>query len=142
MIDTPLASLSDYKNRYTYAGTDTKLELFLADASAFLRQEFNNYDRDVDYELEHEKQYKNNVIAVVCALVNRSLIASETVDNANLPHAEQISTQAGSVSYSFNPYNPSGEMFLTSQEKDRLGLTKANFFTQNLTPHKRKIKEK
>lgn len=100
--------------------TDERLNLLLETASVQLRREFarrgeslENADDDLKFDLK----------AVCIAMVHRSVVAEETG-----PYS-QMSQTAGPYTASATLANPNGDMYLTSNERKRLGLTGGSMYT-------------
>ena len=111
------ATINDLEQRYrTLVGSEVaKAEALLTDATAFLIAEFKRNDIDPDPDTWDEA-YKQAVIAVVCAMVKRSIISSETGD------IQSESASVGVYSQSFTYANPTGDLYLKESERRLLGI--------------------
>jgi hypothetical protein len=115
----PLATVSDYKSRYTTILPDSKIAIALSDVSMYLRQLFIKANRDIDSEIANGELIVQVVKVVVCSIANRVLISSE---QEGVPVASQVSETTGSVSLSYQPVNPTADIYLTKNERKTLGL--------------------
>lgn len=107
---TPFATLEDYEARYGVVDDPSRVETLLADASAFVASQPGFALRDGD-ELQAEA-----LTAVTCSLVNRKMLAGAYSGFSN------VSQGAGGYTASATVYNPSGDFYLTKQERRMLGL--------------------
>jgi hypothetical protein len=117
----PLATVDDYKSRYTTTLPDSKIATALSDVSMYLRQLFIKAGKDIDSEIASGELIDQVVRVVVCSMANRVLISSEQA-GTNLPIASQISETTGQVSLSYSPVNPTADIYLTKNERKTLGL--------------------
>lgn len=113
----PFATCSDLEARYRplLAGEQARASALLGDASDFLRCELARHGRKVD----PDDQLQASALRVVCCSMARRAIASATDGDY-----KQVSVTAGPFTRSTAFANPSGDMYLTSQERQVLGLPK------------------
>lgn len=112
--DQPFASSDDLKDRWPDL-SDTKLaETLLSDASQLIR------DTCPGWALASEATLK----AIACAMVKRAMIAGS--DNAGLSSTQET---AGPFSQTWNFSNPTGDLYLTRTEKQRLGQGRQRAFS-------------
>lgn len=107
---TPFATLEDYEARYGKPEDAARAETLLADASAFIASQPGFAVRGGD-DLQAAA-----LTAVTCALVNRKMLAGAYAGFSN------VSQGAGGYTASAAVYNPSGDFYLTKQERRMLGL--------------------
>ena len=110
------ATINDYKARYGTPESEERAEVLLADASSYLDSAY--FAR---YHEEHEAgvhpTFDANACAVCCAMVARMLASS-----ADMFGVSQYSQTAGSYTASATFSNPTGDMYVTKSDKQRLGL--------------------
>lgn len=117
------ATVDDLEKRWRKLTDSEKerAEVLLGDASAFLASELSRVGKSA----EDDELLQINLRVVSCAMVKR--IMASAVDG----NYSQISKTAGSFSEQFTVANPSGDMYLTSNERNLLGIpvksTKAGF---------------
>lgn len=112
----PWANLNDLKARWPALPSDQEglAQLLLEDATHYIR---DAYPSAVEAS-EHARK------RVVCSLAQRSL-QSQAADAAPfVGGVEQFQMSAGPFSQSFKPLNPSGDFYLTRQEKAALGINR------------------
>lgn len=110
----PFATVEDYELRYGDVEDRERLEALLGDATSYISDLRGFRLRGVDepgYDLQ-----RANLVRVTCSVVHRMLLAGE------LAGVSSYSETAGSYNASVNVYNPSGDMFLTAQERSALGI--------------------
>lgn len=112
----PYATIEDLESRWRTLDADEKrrAEVKIADASALIASEFANAGIDMPVINELTEA---NLKAVTCEMVKRSM--ASPIDQAPV---SANSVTAGPFSESFTFANPSGDMYMTSGEKRRLGL--------------------
>ena len=112
----PFATVEDYEARYGAVDDEKQLETLLEDASAFIASQagFKQPDTDVGTA---------NLVRVTCAVVHRSLMAG------SLAGIQSYSEGAVGYTASVTPYNPSGDFYLTAQEKKSLGIGGSRVFS-------------
>ena len=112
--ETPFASSDDLKARWPDL-SDTKLaETLLSDASQLIRDTCPGW--------VHAS--KATLIAIACAMVKRAMIAGS--DNAGLSSTQET---AGPYSQTLTYSNPTGDLYLTRTEKQRLGQGRQRAFS-------------
>ena len=112
----PFATVEDYEARYGEVSDEAQLETLLSDASAFIASQagFSTPTSDVGTA---------NLVRVTCAVVHRSLMAG------SLAGIQSYSEGAVGYTASVTPYNPSGDFYLTAQEKKSLGIGGSRVFS-------------
>lgn len=108
------ASSSDLKDRWPAMTDTTVADTLLADASQLIR------DTCPGWAAASEATLK----AITCAMVKRAMIAGS--DNAGLSASQET---AGPFSQSWTYSNPTGDLYLTKTEKQRLGKGRQRAFT-------------
>lgn len=104
------ANYSDYMARYGEADDPDAVETLLLDAAAFiLSQPGFRY-------CEGDEVQAANLARISCAIVNRM------IGRDDFAGIESYSQGAGDYSVTLSPYNPAGDMYLTSAEKLTLGI--------------------
>lgn len=112
--ETPFASSDDLKARWSDL-SDTKLaDTLLSDASQLIRDTCPGW--------AHAS--KATLIAIACAMVKRAMIAGS--DNAGLSSTQET---AGPYSQTLTYSNPTGDLYLTRAEKQRLGQGRQRAFS-------------
>lgn len=112
------ATVKDLEQRYGDTLNPSECdqaEILLEDAAAFLELEFRRCHRTID---EDDELLMYNLKVVSCSMVKRSMAAATNFD------LTQISVTAGSFNEQKTFANPSGDMYLTAQERRLLGLPK------------------
>lgn len=112
--DKPFASSADLKSRWPEMPDGTVADTLLSDASQLIR------DTCPGWESASEATLK----AIACAMVKRAMISG--VDNAGLSSSQET---AGPFSQTWNYANPTGDLYLTRTEKQRLGQGRQRAFT-------------
>lgn len=111
------AKISDLEKRYhALVGTEAvRAQALLEDATAFIVAELqrNNIDPDPS---TWDEAYSQAVVAVICAMVKRSLISSDSGD------VQSESASVGVYSQSFTYANPTGDLYLKESERRLLGI--------------------
>lgn len=117
----PFASLQDLKDRWPDfpAGADAHATILLEDASQFI----------LDTVPAAEAAAPATRRRIACAVVRRSM-AAEASDLAGL---DSFQTGTGPFSYGGKVSNPSGDFYLTKQEKQALGAGKQQAFGVQIT---------
>lgn len=105
---TPFATVTDYEARYGDVPERGRLEVLLSDASVFIASQPGFPRRD--------GPPAEALAAVACALVHRKLLAGRYAGFSN------VSQGAGGQTASVAVYNPSGDFYLTKQERRLLRL--------------------
>lgn len=115
------ATFDDIKLRYPGISDDDKnrVEALISDASALLDAELKNVGVDVS---KADDTLKANLKAVCCAMVIRAMPAFSEDINAPINTFQQT---AGPFSQNVTLANPMGDLYLTSSERKRLGITSA-----------------
>ena len=112
--EAPFASSDDLKDRWPDL-SDTKLaETLLSDASQLIRDTCPGW--------AHAS--KATLKAITCAMVKRAMIAGS--DNAGLSSTQET---AGPYSQTLTYSNPTGDLYLTRTEKQRLGQGRQRAFS-------------
>ena len=105
----PFATLEDYEVRYGTVSDPDRINVMLADASAYIATQVKVVEGDADQA--------RILVWVTCAVVHRAVGAGE------YDGFSSISQGAGDVSASVNIYNPGGNFFLSSAERSALGIS-------------------
>lgn len=112
--DQPFASSDDLKDRWPDL-SDTKLaNTLLSDASQLIRDTCPGWAHASEGTLK----------AITCAMVKRAMIAGS--DNAGLSSTQETT---GPFSQTWNFSNPTGDLYLTRTEKQRLGQGRQRAFS-------------
>lgn len=106
----PFATVEDYEARYGEVDDDKRISTLLSDASAFVASQPGFAVREGD-DLQAAA-----LTVVTCSLVYRKVTAG---DYAGL---SSVSQGGGGYTASVSVYNPSGDFFLTKQERRMLGI--------------------
>lgn len=104
------ARYCEYVARYGEADDPNVVKTLLVDAAAFIMAQPGFRYR------ENDELQAANLVRISCAMVNR-MIGRE--DFAGI---ESFSQGAGDYSVTLSPYNPAGDMYLTTAEKLALGI--------------------
>ena len=106
----PFATVEDYERRYGPVEDTERIEALLEDASVFIACQpgFS--------PCEGDEATAAALNAITCSLVNRKVTAGEYAG------LSQMSQGAGGYTASVSVYNPSGDFYLTKQERRVLGL--------------------
>lgn len=115
MAAEPFAGVSDYAARYGEPEDSGRIGALLADASAMLRSAFRRRAGEAYCEGISD-DFDENVGAVCCAMVFRATRAGD------MAGASQMSQAAGDYSASVTFANPTGDLYMTAQDLQRLGL--------------------
>lgn len=111
--EAPFASSDDLKARWPDL-SDTKLaDTLLSDASQLIRDTCPGWAHASEATLK----------AIACAMVKRAMIAGS--DNAGLSSTQET---AGPYSQTLTYSNPTGDLYLTRTEKQRLGQGRQRAF--------------
>jgi hypothetical protein len=110
------AQATDLENRWRVLTDSEKsvVETFLNDAENMLKCLIDDYDEKVE-----DDTFKAVLIAVECAMVKRALMS-----NLDLIGVSQHTMTAGSYNENVTYANPSGDMYLTKNEKKLLGISR------------------
>lgn len=113
----PFATCSDLEARYRplLAGEQARASALLADASGFLRCELASHGIAID----PADELQASALRIVCCSMARRAIASAADGDY-----KQVSVTTGPFSQSRSMANPSGDLYLTRQERQVLGLPK------------------
>lgn len=112
--DNPFASSADLKSRWPEMPDGTVADTLLADASQLIR------DTCPRWAVVSEATLR----AIACAMVKRAMISG--LDNAGLSSSQET---AGPFSQTWSYANPTGDLYLTRTEKQRLGQGRQRAFT-------------
>lgn len=112
----PFATVDDYEARYGPVDDEKQLQTLLEDASAFIASQAGFAQPTTDVG-------KANLVRVTCAVVHRSLMAG------SLAGIQSYSEGAVGYTASVTPYNPSGDFYLTAQERKSLGVGGSRVFS-------------
>lgn len=115
--ETPFASSDDLKARWPDLSNTEVAETLLSDASQLIRDTCPGWAHASDATLK----------AIVCAMVKRAMIAGS--DNAGLSSTQETT---GPFSQTWNFSNPTGDLYLTRAEKQRLGQGRQRAFSVSM----------
>lgn len=111
----PFATVDELETRYRLL-SDTERErasTLLSDASALLRAEFVRAGKEID---EEDELQQANLVRVCCSMVKRVMASGLDED------VSSINRMAGSYSEQRTFANPTGDMYITKNERRALGL--------------------
>lgn len=94
-----------------------RAEHLIEAVSADLRLRAKRKDRDLDEEVQNDKDFALVVKSVVCTVVMRSINA----DTGSEAYT-QMSQSANGYTVSMTPYNSQGGIFISRSEYEKLGL--------------------
>ena len=107
---TPFATVEDYEARYGEAEDPDRISVLLGDASAFTESQ-------PGFVLNPDSEVQALALTIVtCSLVHRSQSAGAWAGLSNVSQGGDGYTASATV------YNPSGDFYLTKQEKRLLGV--------------------
>lgn len=112
--EAPFASSDDLKARWSDLSDTEVAETLLSDASQLIRDTCPGWVHASEATLK----------AIVCAMVKRAMIAGS--DNAGLSSTQET---AGPYSQTLTYSNPTGDLYLTRTEKQRLGQGRQRAFS-------------
>lgn len=110
------ATADDYIKRYGAVDDTDQLTVLLEDASNFLKALYVE-EWGQDYMAGVHPVFDDNACAVTCAIVSRSLNVP-----AGMQGVSQASQSADVYSASFSFANPTGDIYISKSDKQRLGL--------------------
>ena len=111
------ATVEDYVARYGEVDDSARIETILADASAFIAS-YPGFVLIPEGEPGYEEQ-RANLVWVTCA------VAQRTQNALGLAGIQSFTQSAVDYSATVSPYNPSGDMYLGSNEKRALRIIRA-----------------
>lgn len=107
---TPFATVDDYEARYGDVEDPDRIAVLLGDASAFIAAQ-------PGFALNPDSEVQALALTVVtCSLVHRSQSAGAWAGLSNVSQGGDGYTASATV------YNPSGDFYLTKQERRMLGI--------------------
>ena len=111
----PFATVKELELRYRLLDDPEKerAETLLSDASAILRAEFSRAGEMID---ESDEIQSANLVRVCCSMVRR-VLSSGPLDDVS-----SVNRMAGSYSEQRAFANPTGDMYITKNERRSLGL--------------------
>lgn len=115
--DKPFASSADLKSRWPEMPDGTVADTLLADASQLIRDTCPGWASASEATLK----------AIACSMVKRAMISG--LDNAGLSSSQET---AGPFSQTWNYANPTGDLYLTRTEKQRLGQGRQRAFAVSM----------
>lgn len=118
-MDIPFAAVSDIESRWRIldASEEARAEQLLEDASVLIAQEFER--RNVDFtEID-----ATSLLGKALTIVTADMVIRALKSPIDLPSVSQYSQSAIGYSESMTYTNPNGDLYLTKQEKKRLGLS-------------------
>lgn len=109
------ATLEDMENRYGPIGSEEedRVSTLLSDASIMLETELTRVGKAVD---DDDAVQAECLKIVCCSMVNRVISSGDMMD------ITQASMTAGPYTQSMTYSNPSGDMYLTKNERRMLGI--------------------
>lgn len=117
------ATIEDYEARYGLVQDKVKVTTLLGDASNYLSalyfQEWSE-----EYKAGEHSLFDLNACAVTCSIVSRVINVP-----AGMEGVSQASQGADSYSASYTFANPTGDIYITKSERERLGLGGSGIFT-------------
>lgn len=118
MAVIPFAMVTDLETRWRRLNEieRPRAESALLDASAMMAKAMR--DSGVDYE-NADELLQASLVAVCCSVVRRSMSSP-----SDMPALTQYSQGAIGMTESMSFANPSGDFYLTKQEKRQLGITR------------------
>lgn len=129
---TPWATFSDLKTRYPSVTDDmeSRATALLSDATALIDSELDA--TGISYS-DPGDVFKANLVSTCCAMVIRALPSNASVGYTPIT---QTSQTAGPFSESMTFANPSGDLYLTKAEREKIGLSGggAMMFYVDMTP--------
>lgn len=113
----PFATVEDLQRRWRVldVGEQERAAVLLQDATQMLAAEFLIAERQIDLE---DEILAGNLRVVCCSVVKRVMASGAGGDFT------QISATAGSFNEQYTLANPSGDMYLTANERRVLGIPK------------------
>lgn len=114
----PFATANDLEARWRVLSASEKgqAETMLGDASAVIASELARSGIALD---ESDEIQAANLKATCCAMVKRAMNAGDELSGVS-----QYSQTAGSYSFSATAANLNGDLYMTSNERKRLGIGK------------------
>lgn len=107
----PYATYLDYTDRYDAGGCDERrISILLMDASALIASYLPG--------TADTAEIAQSLTAIACAMVNRAVSAA----SGGFAGVSNYSEGAAGMSASVTFANPSGDLYLTAQEKQTLGI--------------------
>lgn len=109
------ATVKDLEARFRTLkeGEEERATALLLDASVMLATEFERVGESIDAKSELQRE---NLKRICCAMVKRVMSSGHDED------LSQTSMTAGSYTQQFTFANPTGDMYLTKNERKTLGL--------------------
>ncbi len=123
------ATTEDYIVRYGAVDDEARLECLLKDASSYLRALYLKQWNE-EYSAGTHVSFDENACAVACAIVSRSLNVP-----AGMQGISQASQGADVYSASYTFANPTGDLYITKSDKNRLGIGGVKIGTIEPTVH-------
>lgn len=119
------ATVTDYEDRLPLVNGERipltqdekhKVETLIDDAGALIRSEFSRRGKSVRECIKRDKHLVQNLRAVTVNMVMRKMTNEDEMDYT------QHTMTAGSFTESYTLSNPSGDLYLTAQERKALGI--------------------
>lgn len=119
------ATVEDLRDRWPEMpeSVETTAAVKLRDASAIIR----SLRRDIDAAADDDEVLAYEVVRVTCEMVKRSMNRPAAFDGVR-----QLQDTAGPFSIGITPDNPSGDLYLTKNEKRTLGIGSQRAFMVDL----------
>ena len=111
----PFATVKELELRYRLLDDSEKerAKTLLSDASVILRAEFSRVGETID---ENDETQSANLVRVCCSMVRR-VLSSGPLDDVS-----SVNRMAGSYSEQRTFANPTGDMYITKNERRSIGL--------------------
>lgn len=113
---TPLATVADYAARYGQPTDEGRVAALLEDATALLLSAYEQC-HGAAYQEGERPAFDRAAKATCCAIVSRALNVPTGFEGAT-----QYTQTAGSYSASVTLSNPTGDLWLSKSDRQRLGL--------------------
>lgn len=117
------AEARDYAARYGQPDNEARVGALLQDASALLLSAYESRFGEAYAEGRHQA-FDRSATAVCCAMVSRAVNVPSGFEGAT-----QYTQTAGVYSASVTLSNPTGELWLSKSDRDRLGLSGAQVWS-------------
>lgn len=110
------ATVDDYAARYGTPDDESRVEALLEDAAAMLAAAFRRHFGRA-YEEGYSDDFDASATAVCCAVVSRAVNVP-----SGMVGVTQFTQTGGPYSASFSSANPTGDLYLSKSDLERLGL--------------------
>ncbi|MDR1447684.1 MAG: phage Gp19/Gp15/Gp42 family protein [Candidatus Ancillula sp.] len=112
------ANIEDLEQRWRplFPKEEEVAQTRLLDASNLMRIKCRQNSIDLDADIVEDELVAELVVKICCNITKRSFLT-----NDDMP-VSQYSEHVGQVSQSYTLFNPSGDMYMTKEEKEELGI--------------------